>query len=284
MTKSSWKKVAASVGLAVFFVAGIVFVSRFYMNKDKNTVLLNNANSPSIQIHTNSEEEKVFSRSEMQSVIEGFGVPSEEDIRVFQEDPRYEAFSRTLENSKEIISQEVRNELMQNAYLSWFQQDSLNQKYESGELSMDGFTFGLNVIIKIGDDFVKEKLTNEQYFTLMGQSKADLAFDVPDFSDSTHGYSEITSLFPAIRNGEHPEIQSAEDLYKVVPKEAIEKIKVGSRERLRIQRESTRAFRLGKILQKEYDEQTDVSYRVMRDAIKSAVTPKQEIFLFGYEF
>lgn len=220
----------------------------------------------------------------MQSVIEGFGVPSEEDIRVFQEDPRYEAFSRTLENSKEIISQEVRNELMQNAYLSWFQQDSLNQKYESGELSMDGFTFGLNVIIKIGDDFVKEKLTNEQYFTLMGQSKADLAFDVPDFSDSTHGYSEITSLFPAIRNGEHPEIQSAEDLYKVVPKEAIEKIKVGSRERLRIQRESTRAFRLGKILQKEYDEQTDVSYRVMRDAIKSAVTPKQEIFLFGYEF
>lgn len=284
MLKLSWKKVAVSIGLTAFAVVGIVFVSRFYPNKNADTSLFNKTDSPSAQVRTDSGDEKVFSRSEMQAIIEGFEVPSEEDIRVFQKDERYSGFLELLKPLEGGISQETKNALIQNSYLLWFRQERLIEKENFGEINMDGFTFGLNMIVKMYNDPLVERLTDEQYTALMGQSKTDLTFDIPDFSDSTRGYSEITSIFPAIRNGEHPEIQSAEDLYKVVPKEAIEKIIAGTRERSKIQREAVRAFRLEKISEKEYEKQIEASTQVMRDAINSAVTPEQEMFLFGYEF
>jgi hypothetical protein len=157
-------------------------------------------------------------------------------------------------------------------------------KYESGEIDMDTYLLGLNMIMKIDSDFIKKELTDEQYLILMGETKSATKFELDERNLTSGNYSEISSLFPAIRNGEHPEIQSAEDLYKIVSKEAIEKIIAGDRERLRINRESTRAFRLGKITKEEYDKQLDAAIHSMRDAIDASVTPEQQIYLFGYEF
>lgn len=277
MMQSSWKKIVVVTGLIAFVGMGFVFVSRLYENKNKDS------DSPSIQVSTNSGEEKVFSRSEMRAMLEGFGEPSEEDIRVFQKDERYGIVLDDLSQFKENILQEKKNLILWHSYLLWFRKENLGEFYDTGKINMDGFLFGSNVILEMYDNAVRSQLSDDQYLAFMGMTKNDPLF-LPQFSESTHGYSDITSIFPAIRNGEHPEIQSSEDLYKVIPKETIEKIKVGEKERSRIQRKAVRAFRLGKISEEEYEKQIEASTQAMRDAIKSAVTPEQEMFLFGYEF
>lgn len=278
MLKFSWKKIVIAMVLAAFAGVGFVFVSRFYVDKGED------ADSLSIQVPTNSGKEKVFSRSEMRAMIEGFGEPSEEDIQVFQKDPRYADFLESLKKFDTKVSKETLNSLLRDIYLMWFRQEHLNIEYEFGRIDMDGFSLGLNILVKMRDDSAKEKLTDEQYFIFMGEEKSNIHIHIPDVSESTYGYSDILAIFPAIRNGEHPEIRSSADLYGVISKESIEKIKSGSKKMLRFQRESTRAFRLGKISQEEYDKQLDAATQAMRDAIKSAVTPEQEMFLFGYEF
>lgn len=285
MLMFSWKKLLISSCLVFSLVAGMVFVFRFYSDKNEGANVSKNADTSLVpQAQSDSGNGKVFSRSEMRAIIEGFGEPSEEDIKVFQKDERYHGFLKMLEPLEGSISKETKNALIQNSYSLWFRQERLNEKEESGEIDMDGFIFGLSIIIELSDNFERDRLSDEQYMALMGVAKGELLSPLSQFSESTNGYSKITSLFPAIRNGEHPEIRSAEDLYRVVPKEAIEKIIVGSRERLRIQREAVRAFRLEKISEEEYEKRVEASTQAMRDAINDAVTPEQEVFLFGYEF
>jgi hypothetical protein len=105
----------------------------------------------------------------------------------------------------------------------------------------------------------------------------------PEKSDSTNGFAAIVSLFPPIRNGKYPEIQSAEDVYRRVPRSAIEKISLGSKERLRIQQEAIRDLRLERISKEVYKKRLEEGAKIMRDTVKTAVTPEQEEFLFGDE-
>ncbi len=280
-----WKKFLIIACLTAFLASGMFFLFRFYGDKNETSDSLEHTNVYSAApIHTDSGSEKVFSRNEMRAMIEGFGEPSGEDIKVFQKDERYHGYLKMLESLNGSIAQETKDALMQRAYLLWFQQERLLEKEESGEIDMDGFDFGMGVIVELDDNFTREQLSDEEYRSLMGVAKDELHPLWSEFSRSTKGYSKITSIFPTIRNGEHPEIQSSEDLYKVVPKEAIEKIIAGTRERSKIQREAVRAFRLEQISEKEYERQIEASTQAMRGAINNAVTPEQEIYLFGYEF
>lgn len=279
----SGKKFSIVACLTLSLVGGMVFVFRFYGDEGENANSLNNANTPSTPpIHTDSGNEKVYSRSEMRAMIERFGEPSEEDIKVFQKDERYALVISDLSSLG--VSESVRSDFLNFAYKFWFRQEKLSEKEEFGEIDMDGFAFGFSILVEDRYKFLQEKLTDDQYLSYEGQKKSEFRSEFPEFSSSTNGYSDITATFPAIRNGEHPEIQSPEDLFKVVPKEAIEKIKAGEKERSRIQREAVRAFRLEKISEEEYEKQVEASTQAMRDAINGAVTTEQEIFLFGYEF
>ncbi len=287
MLTLSWKKLSIEICLIAVLVAAVVLVleNDFFWSRDVTP--LHSATLKDVQTEVSPVDQKVLAQTQSSILVmlEGFGTPGEDDIRVFQEDPRFLAFSSSLMGKLGgTLPEGTMKALMDSARLAWFRQDMLTKKYESGEINMDTFTLGLSMIMKIDSDFVKTELTDEQYFTRIGEPKSDTDFELEESNPTSGNYSEIASLFPAIRNGEHPEIQSAEDLYKVIPKEAIEKIAAGDRERLRVNRESTRAFRLGKISQEEYDKQLDVATQAMRDAIKSAVKPKQEVFLFGYEF
>lgn len=287
MLTPSWKNLSIGICFIAVLATATVFVfgNVFFQNREMTSS--HDTTSKDVQTEAPSVDQKVLTQAQndMLIMLDGFGTPGEEDIRVFQKDPRSLEFSSSLTGKLGgTLPEEMMNALMDSARLAWFRQDMLAKKYESGEINMDTFTLGLSMIVKIDGDFVKKELTDEQYFTLMGEPKSATDFELEDSNPISGNYSEITSLFPAIRNGEHSEIQSSEDLYKVVPKEAIEKIAAGDRERLRINRESTRAFRLGKISREEYDKQLDVATQTMRDAIKAAVTPEQEVFLFGYEF
>lgn len=283
MLMFSWKKFLIVACFIVSLVAGMFFVFRFYSDKNENANVSKNTDMPTAsQTHTDFGSEKVYSRSEMRAMIEGFGEPSEEDIKVFQKDERYAVVMSDLSSLG--VSESVRRDFLNFLYSFWFRQEKLGEKEESGEIDMDGFDFGLGILVEGYSEFLQEKLTDDQYLSYEGQRKSDFRAEFPEFSSSTNGYSKITSIFPTIRNGEHPEIQSSEDLYKVVPKEAIEKIIAGTRERSKIQREAVRAFRLEKISEEEYEKQVEASTQAMRDAINGAVTPEQEMFLFGYEF
>ncbi len=283
MSRFSWKKLLISSCLVFSLVAGMVFVFRFYSDKNEDANVSKNTDTPLVpQTQSDSGNGKVFSRSEMRAIIEGFGEPSEEDIKVFQKDERYKSTLDDLRRAR--VSEEVQDRFLAFMLLLWFRQDALGQKYDRSEIDMDGFNFGLSFLVEGMIQFWKENLTDEQYISYTGEKKSDMATSLSEESESTNGYSDITAIFPVIRNGEHPEIQSPEDLYKVVPKESIEKIKAGEKERSRIQREAIRAFRLEKISKEEYEKQIEASTQAMRDAINNAVTPEQEIYLFGYEF
>ena len=279
----SWKKRLLVAFFTVSLAVGMFFVFRFYSDRNENANVSKNADTPLVsQMQSDFGNGKVFSRSEMRAIIEGFGEPSEEDIKVLQKDERYALVMSDLSSLG--VSESVRSDFLNFLYSFWFQQEKLGEKEESGEINMDGFDFGLGILVEDYSKFLQEKLTDDQYLSYEGQRKPDFRSEFPGFSSSTNGYSKITSIFPTIRNGEHPEIQSAEDLYKVVPKEAIEKIIAGTRKRSKIQREAVRAFRLEQISEEEYEKQIEASTQAMRDAIDGAVTPEQEIFLFGYEF
>lgn len=283
MSRFSWKKLLISSCLVFSLVVGMVFVFRFHGDENENANVSKNADTPLVpNTQPDSGNGKIFSRSEMRAIIEGFGEPSEEDIKVFQKDERYALVMSDLSSLG--VSESVRSDFLNFAYRFWFRQEKLSEKEEFGEIDMDGFTFGFSILVEDRYKFLQEKLTDDQYLSYEGQKKSDFRSEFPEFSSSTNGYSDITATFPAIRNGEHPEVQSPEDLYKVVPKEAIEKIKAGEKERSRIQREAVRAFRLEKISKEEYEKQVEASTQAMRDAINGAVTTEQEVFLFGYEF
>lgn len=285
MFNFSGKKLLGGISFVVIFMMAVVFIFKSEFFQGGNAVLpIAVSKNSRVEVPPIDRNTLTQDQINMLAMLEGFGTPDEEDIRILEKDSRALTFSASLKKLEGTLSKEMMHNLMKSALLAWFRQDVLTLKYESGEINMETFTFGLSMIVKIDGDFVKKELTDEQYFALMGESKSATNFELTGSVPMDGDYSEIISLFPALRNGEHPEIQSAEDLYKVIPREAIERITTGDKERLRINRESTRAFRLGKISQEEYDKQLEGATQILRDAINDAVTTEQEIFLFGYKF
>ena len=281
MHKNFWKIFIASIVAGMLFIVGILaFKQTSYLDEKKMANVPQNSKETLLQRDTLSLGE-VYTRDEMRQMIEGFGQPDEEDIIFYKKDERYGFVLDKLQQAD--VSEEMRDRFLAFMLLFWFRQDVLGDKYNQGEIDMDGHDFGLSVLVEGMFLFSKENLTDEQYLLYEGEKKSDTVASFPEKSDSTNGFAAIVSLFPPIRNGKYPEIQSAEDVYRRVPRSAIEKISIGSKERLRIQQEAIRDLRLERISREVYKNRLEEGAKIMRDTVKTTVTPKQEEFLFGDE-
>ena len=91
----------------------------------------------------------------------------------------------------------------------------------------------------------------------------------------------MTSLFPALRNGERAEVSSSADVYKVVPREKVDEVIRINREWSRLQRENYHAFLAGDISEMEF-ELNDTRIKEEESVkIDAVITPEQELFLYG---
>ncbi len=228
MHKSLRKIFIASIVAGVLVVVGIlVFKDVPLFGEKRMPDIIQNDERPLPQRDTLSLGE-VYTRDEMRQMIEGFGQPGEEDILFYKKDERYGFVFDKLQQAG--VSEEVRDRFLAFMLLFWFRQDVLSDKYNRSEIDMDGHGFGLSVLVESMLLFSKENLTDEQYLLYEGERKSHTVTSFPEKSDSTNGFAAIISLFPPIRNGKYPEIQSAEDVYRRVPRSAIEKISLGSKE------------------------------------------------------
>ncbi len=229
-------------------------------------------------------EQMPVTQEDMLRVIESFGKPTEESLRWITKDQRHKEFESSLEKLfGDTLPKEAREAVMESARLAWFRQDMLTAKYESGEVDMDRYLMGLEEVVRADTETLAQALTDEQYMTLMGESKGERFPERGrDPIVPTEGYTEMLSLFPALRNGERTEVASSPDVYKVVPKEMVDEVTRISREELRVQRELQHAFLAGDIKEEALKLGLDRARQTASDRIDSVLSPEQELFLYGH--
>jgi hypothetical protein len=223
-------------------------------------------------------------QEDMLRLIESFGNPTEEALRWIMNDERHREFESSLEKLfGESLPDETTNALLESARLAWYRQDMLVAKYESGEIDMDQYLAGLEEVIRADNETLVRELTDEQYMTLMEESKGERFSErkrgaiVP-----TDGYNEMLSLFPALRNGEWVGIASSVDVYKIVPKEMIEEVMRINREELYVQRILRHAYLAGDIQEETLQLSLDNVRQIANDKIDAILSPEQELFLYGH--
>ncbi len=226
--------------------------------------------------------EGVFSQEEMRLMIEGFGKPTKEALRWIVNDRRHAEFLADLDAKLgESLSKEAREAILESARLLWFRQDMLDQMHDAGVINMDSYQLGLRELLRSDKEALVRILSDEEYMTLMGESKADRSFEPEGIPISSQGYSDMTSLFPALRNGERAEVSSSADVYKVVPREKVDEVIRINREWSRLQRENYHAFLAGDISEMEF-ELNDTRIKEEESVkIDAVITPEQELFLYG---
>lgn len=223
-----------------------------------------------------------LSREEIRSMIEGFGSPSERDLRWIVKDSRHQEFLDAItESLGDGISEEAVQEMIGSARLMWFRMDMLNRKQDMGEIDMDVYLLGLREIARMDNDVVASLLNDEQYVKLMGSRKDEVSFNSHYDTVSTEGFSEATSVFTAIRNGEHPEVRSMEDLYGTVPRDVVETVMRASREHSFWQREIQHAYLAGDISEQQLRSWMDIARQEVVVRIEEVLDPEQEMFLYG---
>ena len=229
-------------------------------------------------------EQMPITQEDMLRVIESFGKPTKEALRWITKDQRHKEFESSLEKLfGDTLPKEAREAVMESARLAWFRQDMLTAKYESGGVDMDRYLMGLEEVIRADTETLARTLTDEQYMTLMGESKGERFPERGrDPIVPTEGYTEMLSLFPALRDGERAEVSSSQDVYKVVSKEAIDEVARLSRERLRVQRELQHAFLAGDIQEEALKLGLDRARQTASDKIDAVLSPEQELFLYGH--
>lgn len=240
-------------------------------------------NIPANQESDNFLPEEVLSQEEMRRMIEKFGKPTKEALRWIMNDRRHAEFLADLDAKfGESLSKETREALLESARLLWFQKDMLDQVHDVGTINMDSYQLGLRELLRADKEALGKILSDEEYMTLMGESKADSSFEPEGAPISTEGYSDMTSLFPALRNGERAEVSSSADVYKVVPREKINDVLRINRERSRLQRENYQSFLAGDIPEGEFESRNTRIRQEASDRIDAVLTPEQELFLYGH--
>lgn len=241
---------------------------------------------PSISANQESDNflpEEVLSQEEMRVMIEKFGKPTKEALRWIVNDRRHAEFLADLDAKfGENLSKETREALLESARLLWFQKDMLDQAHDAGTITMDSYEIGLREQFRLYKEVLEKTLSDEEYMTLMGETKTDRSFEPEGTPVSTEGYSDMTSLFPALRNGERTEVSSSADVYKVVPREKVNEVIRINREWSRLQRENYHAFLAGDISETEFESNDVRIQREGRDKVDAVLTPEQELFLYGH--
>ncbi len=226
--------------------------------------------------------EGVLSQEEMRLMIEKFGKPTKEALRWIMNDRRHAEFLADLDAKfGESLSKETREALLESARLLWFGKDMLDQMLHAGAINMDSYQLGLRELLRADKEALGKILSDEEYMTLMGESKADRSFEPEGTPVSTEGYSDMTSLFPALRNGERTEVSSSADVYKVVPQEKVDDVIRISREWSRRERENYQAFLAGERNEREFELNQARIQKEAGDKIDTVLSPEEELFLYG---
>lgn len=225
----------------------------------------------------------VFTQEEIRLIIERFGKPTKEAFRWITKDARHTELLADLDAKfGESLSKEAREVILESARLLWFQQDMLDQMYESNfSMSMDSYELGLREIVRMYQDSLAQVLDDEQYLAMNDESKTDRFLGREVQSAHSENYSEMTSLFPALRNGDRSEVSSSADVYKVVPLESVDMVRRISRERSRLQRENHHLFLAGDIPEEEFESRNTRIRQEANDKIDAILSPEQERFLYG---
>ncbi len=224
-----------------------------------------------------------MSRTEVCNLLESFGKPAKKDLEWILNDPREKEFSAQLERTiGKAISQSARDEIVESARLAWFRMMILQQKYAVGEIDFDTYMLGMEEMARMDKEVVVRNLSDEEYLKLMGEPKTarGLFETYPSEALPPVGYLEMQSLFPALRN-DHPEVQSIEDVYSVVPKETVAEVLHINREDLLRQRELQQDFLAKRISEEDYNRELDALRETTSDRINSILSVSQKVFLFG---
>jgi hypothetical protein len=226
--------------------------------------------------------EEVLSQKEMRLMIEKFGKPTKESLRWIVNDQRHAEFLADLdEKFGENLSKEAREALLESARLLWFRKDMLDQALYSGTINMDSYQLGLRELLRADKEVLGRVLSDEEYTALMGESKTDSSFEPESVPISSQGYSDMTSLFPALRNGDRTEVSSSADVYKMVSMEKVDEVIRINREQARLQRESRHSFLAGDISEREFESNDARIRQEANDRIDAVLSPEQERFLYG---
>lgn len=240
---------------------------------------------PNISANQESDNflpEEVLSQEEMRRMIEKFGKPTKEALRWIMNDRRHAEFLADLDAKfGESLSKETREALLESARLLWFGKDMLDQMLHAGAINMDSYQLGLRELFRVNKEVMGSALSDEEYMALMGESKADSSFEPEGAPISTEGYSDMTSLFPALRNGERAEVSSSADVYKVVPQKKVDEVIRISREWSRRERENHHAFLAGEKDEKEFELNQARIQKEAGDKIDAVLSPEEELFLYG---
>lgn len=262
--------------------------SVFPKPKDSIPALPPAESKPALNISANQESdnflpEEVLSQEEMRAIIEKFGKPTKEALRWIMNDRRHAEFLADLDAKfGEGLSKETREALLESARLLWFRHDMLDQMHDAGKINMDSYQLGLRELLRADKEVLGKVLSDEEYMTLTGETKADRSFEPEGTPVSSQGYSDMTSLFPALRNGERTEVSSSADVYKVVPREKVNEVIRINRERSRLQRENYQSFLAGDIPEEEFESRNTRIRQEASDRIDIVITPEQELFLYGH--
>lgn len=224
-----------------------------------------------------------MSRAEVCNLLESFGKPTKKDLEWILNDPREKGFSAQIDRTiGKLISQPARDEIVESARLAWFRIATLQRKYALGEIDFDTYMLGMEEMARMDKEVVVRNLSDDEYLKLMGEPKAarGLFETYPNEALPPVGYLEMQSLFPGLRN-DHPEMQSAEDVYQVVPKETAEEVIRINRDDLLRQRELQQDFLAKRISEEEYSQELDALREVTNERINSILSVSQKAFLFG---
>lgn len=229
-------------------------------------------------------DKKEWSSENVRSLIEGFGNPTEDDLRWIKNDPRRKDFLLSIQkNLGTDIHQETALNLIRGMEMTLYRQDMLDEEYWKGDIDMSDVLLGMQIVSEMDDRTVQALLNDDQYIRLMGFSKEEFVYEIdqndPLFMDGDYAF--IWSSFPAIRSGMHPEVRSIQDVYKVVPKDVIEKIENLSKENDHRGKQITHAFYKGEISEKEYESASRDSYESLDASVRQNLSSEQFEFLFG---
>lgn len=263
-----------------------VVVSVIPKSKEVTSASLSVKSDPSVSLKQEADSllsGSVFTQEEMRLIIERFGKPTKEALRWITKDARHAELLANLDAKfGESLSREAHEAILESARLLWFQQDMLDQMYESSfSMSMDSYELGLREIVRTYQDSLAQVLDDEQYLAMNDESKTDRFLGRGVQLAHSENYSEMTSLFPALRNGDRAEVSSSADVYKVVPSESVDVVRRISRERSRLQRENHHLFLAGDIPEEEFESRNTRIRQEANDRIDAVLSPEQEQFLYG---